>query len=529
MQHDITLRVKPYIQPFELNLAIEEAIAVGKAIPATSDQITFRMSTRVPVDELAGKLAYWELVSGDTPLPTVQSLREATVNVVRNGVPLRHIQQTLPFVEDPPLPNRRCLRYGPHGIHEYRGKFFPQLVRSLLNIADCGPGSLVADPMCGSGTAPLEAVLAGCEALALDMNPLSVELTRAKCDLLRVQPNRLESIYEDVKSRLLGTKPSRAKRLIYFESLATDDQQYLRRWFSEDVLRDLDQIMLVITKMANARDSGWLRIVLSNIIRKVSWQKDDDLRVRREVRTDIDIDPVREFLEELGRSVRLVLAFARQTGNTRMGSLHLAEGDARELYRVWSHVQGKVDAVITSPPYATALPYLETDRLSLSYLKLLPRKEQRKRDDLMVGNREVTERGRMAYWRLFEQQQHLLPDAVRSLIRRIDKLNTDGNVGFRRRNLAALLAKYFLDMRVVLSGVRRILRRGARAYVVVGDNHTTAGGEPVAIRTAEMLADIGAMIGLKEGRHRPMDMLTSRDIFRKNAMASETILEFSKR
>ena len=32
---------------------------------------------------------------------------------------------------------------------------------------------------------------------------------------------------------------------------------------------------------------------LSNVIRSVSWQKNDDLRVRKELRLDVEIDPIR--------------------------------------------------------------------------------------------------------------------------------------------------------------------------------------------------------------------------------------------
>ena len=97
--------------------------------------------------------------------------REATVNIVRNGIPIEQIAKLVPFNGEIPLPNRRCLRYGTHGIHEYRGKFFPQLVRALLNIAGVYENKIVADPMSGSGTAIVEAVLGGCHGLGLDINP----------------------------------------------------------------------------------------------------------------------------------------------------------------------------------------------------------------------------------------------------------------------------------------------------------------------------------------------------------------------
>lgn len=527
-------KLKPYIQPFERRLAIDELTVLAKATPRAIDgdaetAVDFRIDTSVDARLLASRLAYWETVIARTAFTTEQSLRESTVNVVRNGVPLLEIRQKLPFGISVPLPNRRCLRYGPHGIHEYRGKFFPQLVRSLMNVAGVGSKSIVADTMCGSGTTPVEAALMGCRGLGLDMNPLSVEISRTKCLLLNASPEALERAYETVKAKLMSSKPAAGSRAFdYLNSLPERDQQYLRAWFGELVLRDLDQIVQAVEGVKDEAARSLMRISISNILRRVSWQKEDDLRVRKEVRPDVEIDPIREFLEEIGRSIRFVLAFLRQEPLLGVGPYSIQEGDARKADEHLREYVGKVDAIITSPPYATALPYLDTDRLSLCYLQLLERPEHRRRDDQMIGNREVTERGRLAYWALYEGQRKLLPKSVHDLIAKIVELNADGDVGFRRRNLPALLAKYFLDMRLVLTSMLKLLKPGGPAFVVVGNNHTIAGGQRVEIETAQLLADVAEMVGFKQGGHRPMEMLVSRDIFKKNAVASETILELRR-
>ncbi len=57
------------------------------------------------------------------------------------------------------LPNKRCLRYATHGLHEYRGKFFPQLVRALMNIVKLPKSGVVLDP--SSGMTLVEARLSG--------------------------------------------------------------------------------------------------------------------------------------------------------------------------------------------------------------------------------------------------------------------------------------------------------------------------------------------------------------------------------
>src|SRR5690606_6585511 len=191
-----------------------------------------------PVRKLSASLAYWESVCARKEVVTSQALVEATTNVVRNGIPLDEIMRLLPFKDTPVLPNRRCLRFGTHGIHEYRGKFFPQLVRALLNAAEVEKGGLVLDPMCGSGTTIVEACSAGFSAIGADINPLSVFMAKTKTDMLALDGDRLAAAYERLRGTLL-TEPSlpAGGPLAYFGTLPNADQEYLRGWFSEQVLR----------------------------------------------------------------------------------------------------------------------------------------------------------------------------------------------------------------------------------------------------------------------------------------------------
>jgi len=90
------------------------------------------------------------------------------------------------------------------------------------------------------------------------------------------------------------------------------------------------------------------------------------------------------------------------------------------------------------------------------------------------------------------------------------------------------LSKYFFDMKQVLRASRRLLKKGGYAFFVVGNNHTVAGGEHVDIPTVDFLRAIGESVGLKTHEQIPMDMLVSRDIFRKNTISSESIICFRK-
>ncbi len=535
-QQELRCNIKPYIQPFERVLALRELEALTHARPLPMDTSSsaqeqprvFQVLSNYPALDLADRLTYWESVEV-TSEPgaqyfTRQVRREATTNLVRNGITAEQLRQLLPFRQNVPLPNHRNLRYGPHGIHEYRGKFFPQLVRSLLNVAGTNQANVVLDPMCGSGTTLVEAALMGCKAIGIDLNPLSVLMSEAKCDILTIDPGEFIYEYASLKRDLLDLPDPGVYAGAWFESLPKPDQEYLFRWFSGDTLAALDPIAVRVSETSHPACRKLFTICLSNILRRVSWQKNDDLRVRKEVQTDTDV--LTEFLAELNRSARTVLALLFENRGVPVGEATIFEGDARKANEILAGMAGKVDIIITSPPYATALPYLDTDRLSLSYLGLLSRTEHRRRDFDMIGNREITTGQRQDFWRLYGEEKAGLTQDIVGVIDRIAQLNENTGVGFRRQNLPSLLARYFLDMRQLFKTLRVLLRTDAPAYVVVGNNHTIAGTQRVDIETNQLLAELGESVGLSLTGTISMEMLQSRDIFKRNAGNAETILEF---
>jgi site-specific DNA-methyltransferase (cytosine-N4-specific) len=246
------------------------------------------------------------------------------------------------------------------------------------------------------------------------------------------------------------------------------------------------------------------------------------------MKVDTDLDAIREFLEALGKSVRTVLAFLYQNQKNKLGNYRIFEGSALDIPTHWKRYIGKIDVIITSPPYATALPYLDTDRLSLGYLGLLTRSKQANQNLEMIGNREITDSIRKRLWNSYDESKKSLPSSIVKIVDLIEKLNKNSDVGFRRKNLSALLGKYFLDMEKVFEGMHIALKPGSHAYVVIGNNHTIAGNKRVEIDTTTLLSDLAKSVGFTPLESLPMEMLVSRDIFKKNAVSSEFILDLQK-
>jgi len=206
--------------------------------------------------------------------------------------------------------------------------------------------------------------------------------------------------------------------------------------------------------------------------------------------------------------------------------LSIKHGNAVDIAKLFPEHTGQVDLLVTSPPYATALPYLDTDRLSLIVLGLLPRKQHREFEAHMVGTREISERERGESWDAYQKRREELPRSVTELIDDMASHNHKPDVGFRRRNLPALLGRYFLDMLGAMRSARSLMSAKSHGYYVVGNNSTAVNGTKIEIPTDKFLYEIGALAGWKQVEMLPMERLASRDIFRENRGSAETILCF---
>ena len=229
-----------------------------------SDILITKINSKKSYDSIK-RLTYFDWYSDNEFHPTLQSCREGTNPLANN-------------VDDPTFTGRRLLRFGPHNLHVYRGKFFPQLVRSICNISGLNAGDKVLDPMCGSGTTIVEARSLDIHAVGLDRNPLSVLISDVKATSISWNTEEIQKIKKSIDNAL-------TKKIISEKSLwNTSDEIYLNRWFSTSTLNDLSSLLMKIGTIRSNQARKFALVCLSDIIRTVSYQKINDLRVRKEMR-----------------------------------------------------------------------------------------------------------------------------------------------------------------------------------------------------------------------------------------------------
>ena len=179
-------------------------------------------------------------------------------------------------------PLKKNSTYIGHGLHRYKGKFYPQLAKSLINITDpYGRPGVVLDPFGGSGTVCVEARIAGLNAVSMDLNPLAVAIARAKVVLMDVSADELSEGIE-VVAKVTDVVP----RAIDWGQFDESVREELQSWFPEKSLASLAFLLASIRSWSGSKESRQkvrmiLEVVVSDLIREVSHQEPTDLRIRR--------------------------------------------------------------------------------------------------------------------------------------------------------------------------------------------------------------------------------------------------------
>ncbi|MGZ8334184.1 MAG: DNA methyltransferase [Allosphingosinicella sp.] len=495
---------------FERRLRAEELAGLGlpKALEAeTSEVIEAQISQPALWNMRRAAFSTLFRVEGD---PRPQSIWQ---KVLENG--------------DANAATRKDPKYATHGIHPYKGKFYPQLAKSLLNASSIQCGATVLDPYCGSGTVPLECLLNGYRAFGLDMNPLAAKIAKAKTGVMLLDHQLIERAASSIISSMTGAAKA---SLDQFPARARSE---LLSWFPEPALAKLNVILGRIRLLGDEALVDFFEVIVSSIIREVSQQEPSDLRIRRR-KIPLSDAPVFELFakrlsDQMRRLERYRAIAARQPG-PRYAPI-VQEGDSRREsdLRKLGVDSGTVDCVVTSPPYATALPYIDTDRLSILALMGTPPNERAKIEENLTGSREIRRRERDALEEELSGGAVSLPDSVVAALRSIMSGNKATDAGFRRQNMAALLLRYFTDIRLTLTQVHGAMKLGARAYYVVGDSRTKVGDDWFAIRTCQHTQAIAAEIGFAVHSAISIDVTTERMLHLKNAITENEILVFQKR
>jgi len=211
--------------------------------------------------------------------------------------------------------------YAFHNLYPFKGKFYPRVVRTLINTFSLKENSLLLDPFNGSGTTTHEASLMGVKSFGVDITPMGTMLA-------------------EVKNGLLFTKES---ELSFSEDDLKDIIQNIKRKDWRHTNSTIYKLMLIIyfdTVDAFARTSRYDRKgELGLFIEKFNYIK----------------------------SCHKKLMMFKDRYGLKFVQADIIEEDALELKNM-KKMGGLFDAVITSPPYYFSIDYVGKDQIAYKYL-----------------------------------------------------------------------------------------------------------------------------------------------------------------
>ncbi len=352
---------------------------------------------------------------------------------------------------------RKDTAYISHGYHRYPAKFIPQIVSRLAE-KYTQEGDLIVDPFGGCGTTLVESKVMGRPSIGVDINPVAVLITKAK--ITPIDPLKIEKAFDVLKAKLdTYSKDTKVK---------APEHERIDYWFKPEEKRKLAFIFTEITKLKDQDIRDFFYCGFSNILKNCSIWLQKSNKPTRDLNKKPS-DPIPTFYRQIKMMMR---------GNARFYEL-LKE---KKYLKIPSKVYCKdartipakdnsVSLIVTSPPYVTSYEYADLHQLPalwFDYTKDLS--DFRKR---FIGT---------SY---HNKKDLVLNSEIAEKIRQ-DLLKKD-------RKTAEEVSTYFSEMNQVFVEMKRMLKKGGKTCIVIGN--TSLKG--VEILNAEVFTEQLQNLGLK--------------------------------
>ncbi len=355
--------------------------------------------------------------------------------------------------------------YATHGYHRYPAKFIPQLAERLI-LTYTGEGDWVIDPFMGSGTTLVEAKKHRRPTLGVDINPVAHLVSQAKISAL--PPQTLHQRVTALWGRIESAQPTLFSGSASCEQVVPELHERLRYWFAPDIQAKLWQIHSTIEAEPDQAYRTFFRCAFSNILKPCSYWSNRSVKPLRQMNKPLP-DPLAVFQSHLRRMIRgnaVYYSLLKQSGALETPAYAYCT-DARQL----PMQSGIASLIVTSPPYVTSYEYADLHQLTaLWYRYTTDLKAFRPQ---FIGTASVNGKTTFTGSRLADETVETLAECD--------------------RKKAHEVAVYFTEMRQCFEEMRRVLKVGGRACIVIGNTAL----EKVPILNAQVFAEQMSGLGME--------------------------------
>lgn len=371
-----------------------------------------------------------------------------------------------------------------HSYHRYPAKFIPNIVEKLLNDYT-KKGDLVLDPFGGCGTTLVESKRLGRRSICFDINPVAKFIAEVK--VTPINPVKLNNEFEKLKkglsknSKIISSYHIKNERILY--------------WFDKKVITELSFVYSEIKRIKNKNIRRFFLCAFSHNLKNSSrW-------LMKSIKPTIDNNKnilltSKNFIKHVKSMIKKnsQFYFLLQNQNNLKTSAKVLLRDSTKKFSLKNN---EVDLIITSPPYVTSYEYADLHQLSLLWFG----NDKKDFKDWFKSSRNFKDFRRNFIGTSYKDKQK---GEIGSMI----GSDITKNLYYLDKTLSKDVLNYFIDMNLVFREMYRVLKKGKKACIVLGNTELKG----VAILNAEVATEQMLRVGFKNShiikREIPNKMIT---------------------
>lgn len=365
-----------------------------------------------------------------------------------------------------------------HDWYRFVLSFPPHLVQQYLETFCVDQTSFVLDPFCGTGTTNVECKKHGVSSWGIEASPLTHFVSKTKC----VWANDTFNFLNTAKQIALAA----ARTINSLSKLRTLSEEQTSLILKNSICEQPLSSTLVLRDSIRAANSPFEDYYLLALAKHIVYSYSNlkfgpEVGISRKKKESVDV--VEIWLSEIER-METDLEYWKHHSST---FADISLGDARSIPK--RDYIGKVDCVITSPPYPNEKDYSRTTRLESVILGFINTK-----DDLRNIKKGFIRSNSKNVYRSDNDAQYISNiGSINKLSNEIEerRLELGKTSGFEKL-YASVVKQYFGGMARHLSELKPYLRNGASLAYVVGDQ---ASYFQIPIRTSVLLGEVAESIG----------------------------------
>ena len=365
-----------------------------------------------------------------------------------------------------------------HDWYRFVLSFPPHLVQQYLETFCVDQTSFVLDPFCGTGTTNVECKKHGVSSWGIEASPLTHFVSKTKC----VWANDTFNFLNTAKQIALAA----ARTINSLSKPRTLSEEQTSLILKNSICEQPLSSTLVLRDSIRAANSPFEDYYLLALAKHIVYSYSNlkfgpEVGISRKKKESVDV--VEIWLSEIER-METDLEYWKHHSST---FADISLGDARSIPK--RDYIGKVDCVITSPPYPNEKDYSRTTRLESVILGFINTK-----DDLRNIKKGFIRSNSKNVYRSDNDAQYISSiGSINKLSNEIEerRLELGKTSGFEKL-YASVVKQYFGGMARHLSELKPYLRNGASLAYVVGDQ---ASYFQIPIRTSVLLGEVAESIG----------------------------------